>query len=348
MTWFRPGYGQSAGTAKAGFPGIIHEKADQLIQGGRPGEHYHLSALQLTLLFDRIQNFRALEPAMVVVGNNVTTGDATSDFVTILDGDIVMVPVDASYGLNFNAVVGAPVVVPPDPSGDEFWGNVLILFVGGGASNTTTGINKSPYPVSIFSQSPSGVTVTGHYKSTPKRFGYSSWDMGNIAVYGAGGILRLTSSEAMYDAFTAEIDIYFKAITGIGFGDYWIVGPIPGLGYAYRVDIQTNGKPRIRLFNNVLYVGAVTIWDYEVEGFLIESGQWYTFCVERDDAKVTRFYINDTLLYTSVAETSRRMILGNMLLGEPMDAYLCNARLTKDAARYAGARTNATAPYPEH
>ncbi len=81
MTFSDPRYARSKAGGLSKLPpqlqGLIHENPLQEIQGGAPGEHYHLTKKQ----HDYASYY--FEPVMTITG----------DIVTVDSGDIVMSPV---------------------------------------------------------------------------------------------------------------------------------------------------------------------------------------------------------------------------------------------------------------
>ena len=127
--FFRPGF---AHRSKNIVPNV-HENPSQNIQGGLPGEHYHLSAALYSALIGLINNPIYSELVTSNSGELVTSnsGDTVTVFVNVTPGSSTGAAIDTSSPvITVPDVVTPPVQIPaPSPLHDPYWNQVVLAAI---------------------------------------------------------------------------------------------------------------------------------------------------------------------------------------------------------------------------
>jgi len=285
-------------------PGValpnVHEDPNQPVQGGLPGQHYHISAAMYEALLAKISDPPLMTEAVV---------ENAGDFVRAANNDLIYVLKAAPYvpvsptapGDSGSAPVPyepaptpdvvTPPVTPPEPDveHDLYFNQVVALSnmnvatgtativeedlyssVGAVAGSTTTAVGSASYP--LYGNN----TLEVLDPSRP----LTSFAFLSLYTKQSGG-----TTPTLFGAFTYEINL--AMVTG---GTDYLSMTIGAYNFAVRAEVSPNGTGYLRVYND----SAVLAEDSFV--FNHVAGTFYHFALERTDANLISLFINGTLL----------------------------------------------------
>ena len=308
----RPNY--IGGSPRVGT--VIHESPDQLIQGGIPGEHYHISGPLYQFLIDQTINRYIDEVVMTVTDELVTLGNGELVFVRVLLPNI-SVP-DMVSPAN-------PTSFPPSDSNlDPYWDNVISSCPLDLATGTTGSYSDtSQYGNAVFfagSNSPGSALKQLFLKNTVQAFNDSTF-------LGLTGYASIPNSAYFTGNFTVEAHL----LTTTKFPRFSVGNSV--LAVVAEID-DVAGAGRLAVYSNsyITAISAPFTYPYSVDSYR----HWV---IERKGSDV-QLKINGVIIaaISHLANLNGVSIYSN---------YFANFRVTKNIARYNMlAITPPVAPYP--
>lgn len=339
---------------------LIHEDPSQDVQGGLPGEHYHLSATAYQGLLNLLRNPTYAEPIM-------TRGGA---IMTALSGDIMMQMLNLSAGNSSGGgttaptVSGSPVSIPdivtppvptsaplPAPSGDSLWSYVAAL--------TSMKVPTATVTIPILDQYNSQIFISGNstgwhglpdYPLFGNNTGVTLDVLGrsifSVVTPKQWGQIALINGQFCFEQTVARINSNDNGFLWIGYQGYDGVNIYRQFTNSLCVELQADGTGK---FGNLLQdapTSAGRTWDPNpgktaTFHYPTVAGQFYHFCLER----VGDPYATDLTLYIN----GRPQGMVNMPGG------FCQMRFVSQIfgpmrytcyPRYKGAFTPPAGPYP--
>lgn len=350
---------------------LIHEDPSQEVQGGLPGEHYHLSAALYDRLIQLINNPVYSEVVSSKTGALMIskTGDVmhqlmfslrpisppSSTGTTVVPtpiGDVVTPPVPTSAPL-------------PSPTVDPFWKYVVLQFNGDipytafpladipteDAYHSLLKVGIPPFTLSyvrssltrtLFGKAIIEQTDTFSTNNMPYLIGYPKQGIGLPANFSGDWTLEAWLGQ---QHVARTINTTWIQYPDIIVGDYnggVVLDPFGSWDYA-------NARPRARFmvsqptipypYPNGQYYGEIDYPDFSLATF--NTDEWHCYTIEKWGQKIS-IYIDGVWLYTIVFPNK---ILGNQirLRGELFGPV----RVTNGVSRYAGAVTIPTSFFPK-
>lgn len=345
-----------------GDSGLIHELTAQKIQGGLPGEHYHVSRSLLEALIDLTRYHYILEALTTPTFAPVTTNA----------GELIYTAHREFTGNVINDIVSPIVDVPPPPVGtDPYWAFVtamswLDLPAGTTPSMMVDGCGILYHAPTLDSfkssvqwngglgneQSPGGVISTASlplfgrntmmHQSRVNGSGSGAYiDNGAIIIIAGSGVCNKEGISGITGDFTFE---QFYAMDSLGPNVSLSIGGGPGSPaamvtfYIGQSGLQGN-IPIFRIVKSIMPAGA----DYEV---ITPPNPpplltYFHFCVERV-GKTLSVYLNGVLV--GAATQDKVYPLGTTFWQRAR--YFGPYRLTQGIARYKGPFTPPTSVFP--
>lgn len=330
--WFRPRFLHKLSS------GLVHEDAKQQIQGGLPGEHYHLSAALYQHLINLAGNPVYSETILSDSGEGILTN--SNDVIIVLvnstgqeiGSDYTPPPINPTTPIG--DVVTPPVVVPPPPLGnyDPYYNNVLCLM---------------PLDEAV------GVTVHEDWSQHNYRAGFAGansaataakplFGKNTVEAWGTGSFLYLGSrstqpSSEIRGNFTVEIHTLFDANHFEGTSIPWMFAVGNSL-----LKVHLNIDAGVATFAVARYsYDSTHPNEIDTFAFVPSDSHYYHLCIERKDSLV-QLKIDGVIK----AEITFSGILNGMFCYAD---YYANLRVTTGICRYdLLAITPPTAPYPVH
>jgi len=343
--WFSPRFIRRRATS------LVHEDASQNIQGGLPGEHYHISAEMYAALIEQINNPSYSESITSIAGENIFVD--SGDILTVLQKTASATPEDVP---SVPDIVSAPVPTPaPLGPSDPLWNYVVSMTNMGMAAGVTTIPALDKY---------SSLILINQGGATAASSEYTLFDL---------NLLSILDYIFDFETFILSLDIAGREysptstvpITPILRRDFclesWISRrSVKGLHsftdgfYLNTFVARTDGAPnyeRLAVHISNAGVGKLGLTPIDgvwstVPGETAEfSAPWtmetlYHFCIERVDATIT-FYLDGVPL-ASIAPAHRHY-WGAL----NVHAHRWGPQRLTTVARYKGPFTRPSAPFPK-
>jgi len=343
--WFSPNFIRRRANS------LIHEDASQAVQGGLPGEHYHISASLYQSLIQLVNNPTYSESITATGGESIFVN--SGDIITVLQ---TATAEDITGGVpSIPDIVAVPVATPaPLGPSDPLWNYVVSMTNMGMAVGVTTVPALDNYS-SLIQMNQTGAAASAAYKL---------FDLNLLAVQDyifdfASFILSLDMAGREYSPnsivpvtpilrgdFCLESWVSRRSVKGdhaLGNGFYFntFVARTDGLPnyerLAVHIDNAGNGK-----------IGITTtdaVWSTVPSETATFSAPWvmetlYHVCLERVDGTIT-LYIDGTP-FASITPPARHY-WGAL----NVHAHRWGPQRITTVARYKGSFTRPTAPFPQ-
>jgi hypothetical protein len=185
------------GSGDAGVVGIIHELAAQQIQGGLPGEHYHVSRALLEALINLTRYHYILEALT----------SPSLEFITLMDGEVLYLAHKELTGIFISDPIGPanPIPLPEDPADisivgkNPYFANMMIV----GSTDNKITIAKS---IRYYEGGPAPTYNNNNYIVFTKY--YESGDNGNTWI-------SLGSNTGQLDATISILPLNALSVNGV-------------------------------------------------------------------------------------------------------------------------------------
>ena len=357
--FFRPGF---AHRTKAAIPNV-HEDPSQAVQGGLPGEHYHLSAALYASLIALATGPKLIAEAIYSNTGEAmhsVTGDVMSQIMTT-----TVVPgssdnsVPTSTPLPIPDVVSNPVPVPPAPAPnpetptDPLWDRVVSLANMGGTVSGTDAVTSVPTQ----DQYSSVIVATQDFTKSGGGV-HLFWNAGRLCL----GNTTLASSDPDWNVpQRANLVITPKQYTGsvVFSGNFTIecfvaqrsnprifptiqIGSLSGGIALYNPLLGPDFNPRFMITANGGYASTVPGEVADIAGYTPDSiiaQHFYHVIIQRIDGTI--FLAIDGALAGSITHTAP--IIGNTVQIQADDYG--PLRITNGVARYSGLVATPTTPF---
>lgn len=224
-------------------------------------------------------------------------------------------------------------------AGDPYWANVVLLCHADGA-NGSTSFTDTSLSAHVLSASGSAVVSTTSPKFGSGSADFSAGGLSNVNAAGSTGDWNFGAGQFTIEAWgyatssaTTGINIIigqFQGNSNLGWDFGFVSGP---LSFYY----STTGT------NNPSVVGSYTP----------PLNTWVHYAVDRDASNVLRVYVNGSVLASATVSaaffaSTLSCRFGNDGNGtRPWPGRPDEVRVTKGVARYGGAFTPPTAPFPD-